>query len=79
MHRPPLRPPHPHLPAPCLARLPAQKWVGHPDVVYCRPLAEVGARVRCPQDGFPTWIAEVMVRKPTVQVRRGCACMGVPV
>ncbi|PSC71326.1 ATP-grasp domain containing 1 [Micractinium conductrix] len=44
-----------------------EKWVDHPDVVYCRPLAEVGARLRSPQDGFPTWIAEVMVRKPTVQ------------
>lgn len=53
------------LPAPCAQ----QKWVDHPDVVYCRPLAEVGARLRSPQDGFPTWIAEVMVRKPTVQVR----------
>lgn len=44
-----------------------EKWVDHPDVVYCRPLSAVGARLRCPEDGFPTWIAEVMVRKPTVE------------
>lgn len=35
--------------------------------MYCRPLADVGAKMTCAQDGFPTWIAEVMVRKATPQ------------
>lgn len=44
-----------------------QKWASHPDVVYCRPLAAVGAKLTGVQDGFPSWIAEVMVRKQSVQ------------
>lgn len=44
-----------------------EKWASHPDVVYCRPLANVGAKLIGPGDGFPSWIAEVMVRKGTPQ------------
>lgn len=45
----------------------AQKWASHPDVVYARPLIDSGAKVVSSKDGLPTWIAEVMVTKSTVQ------------
>lgn len=44
----------------------SQKWQDHPDVIYCRPLAEVGKRLTGADDGFPSWICEVMVRRDNV-------------
>ena len=39
----------------------------HPDVLYARPLVAAGDRVTCVDDGMPTWVAELMVAKPTVE------------
>ena len=42
-------------------------WTDHPDVLYARPLVAAGDRVTCVDDGMPTWVAELMVAKPTVE------------
>lgn len=44
-----------------------QEWQGHPDVLYANPLVKVGQKVTSVEHGMPTWVAELMVRKPTVQ------------
>jgi len=38
-----------------------------PDVVYAKPLVATGAAVVGPKEGLPTWIADIMVSKPTPQ------------
>jgi len=43
------------------------KWVGHANVLYARPLVKTGDRVVSKEDGMPTWLAEVMVNFPTVE------------
>lgn len=43
------------------------EWASHPDVLYARPLVKAGDRVTCVDDGMPTWVAELMVAKPTVE------------
>jgi carnosine synthase len=43
------------------------KWAEHPDVLYARALVAPGDRVTCVDDGMPTWVAELMVAKPTVE------------
>ena len=42
-------------------------WPAHPDVLYARPLVATGEKVVCVEDGMPTWVAELMVAKPTVK------------
>ena len=44
-----------------------QKYEEHPDVLYARPLVAVGEKVTAVEDGMPTWVAELMVEKPTVE------------
>jgi hypothetical protein len=44
-----------------------QDWEEHPDVIYARPLVSVGEKVICVEDGLPTWVAEIMVKRPTVE------------
>ena len=44
-----------------------QEWQSHPDVLYANSLVTVGQKVTSVQDGMPTWVAELMVRRPTVQ------------
>ncbi len=44
-----------------------QEWQGHPDVLYANYLVKVGQKVTSVEHGMPTWVAELMVRKPTVQ------------
>lgn len=44
-----------------------QEWASQKDVVYARPLASAGSRVTSVQDGLPTWVAEIMVVRPTMQ------------
>ena len=44
-----------------------QEWEDDPDVLYARPLVAVGEKVTCVEDGMPTWVAELMVTKPTVE------------
>ena len=44
-----------------------QEWAQHPDVLYAHALVQAGQRVTGPEDGMPTWVAEMMVSKPTVQ------------
>lgn len=41
------------------------KWVGHPNVIYARPLVSPGDKVVGAQDGLPTWLGEVMVQMPS--------------
>ena len=36
-------------------------------MLYARPLVAVGEKVTCVEDGMPTWVAELMVTKPTVE------------
>ncbi|CAG9461129.1 unnamed protein product [Pedinophyceae sp. YPF-701] len=43
------------------------KWVGHPSVLYARPLVSQGDKVVCKEEGMPTWVCEIMVSMPTVQ------------
>lgn len=43
------------------------EWTAHPDVLYARPLVPAGEKVVCVEDGMPTWVAELMVSKPTVE------------
>ncbi|KAI8465404.1 MAG: glutathione synthetase ATP-binding domain-like protein [Monoraphidium minutum] len=75
----PCAPPRPAAPLACIAEYGivaprsgvladhsfVEKWASHPDVVYCRALADVGAKLTGLTDGFPSWIADVMVRKAT--------------
>lgn len=35
-------------------------------MIYCRALAEVGKRLTGADDGFPSWICEVMVQRDNV-------------
>ena len=42
------------------------EWAAHPDVLYAHALVAPGDRVTCVDDGMPTWVAELMVAKPTV-------------
>lgn len=35
-------------------------------MIYCRPLADVGKRLTGADDGFPSWICEVMVKRDNV-------------
>lgn len=42
-------------------------WQDHPEVLYARPLVEAGGKVTGPSDGMPTWVAEIMVTKSTVE------------
>ena len=42
-------------------------WADHPDVLYARPLVAAGEKVVCVEDGMPTWAAELMVTKPSVE------------
>ena len=44
-----------------------EKYESHPDVLYARPLVAVGEKVTAVEDGMPTWVAELMVEKPTVE------------
>ena len=44
-----------------------EKYEAHPDVLYARPLVAVGEKVTAVEDGMPTWVAELMVEKPTVE------------
>lgn len=44
-----------------------QEWQGHPDVLYANYLVKVGQKVTSVEHGMPTWVAELMVRKSTVQ------------
>jgi carnosine synthase len=44
-----------------------KEWEAHPDVLYARPLVAAGARCVCVADGLPTWVCEIMVKKPKVQ------------
>lgn len=44
-----------------------QKYEAHPDVLYARPLVAAGEKVTAVEDGMPTWVAELMVEKPTVE------------
>jgi len=44
-----------------------KKWENHPDVLYCRPIVGKGEKVTAVTDGMPTWVAEMMVKKPSVQ------------
>ena len=44
-----------------------QDWETHPDVLYARPLVQAGQRCTAVTDGMPTWVAELMVTKPTVE------------
>ena len=36
-------------------------------MLYARPLVAVGEKVTAVEDGMPTWVAELMVEKPTVE------------
>jgi len=36
-------------------------------VLYVRPLVAEGQKVTAVTDGMPTWVAEVMVKKPTIE------------
>lgn len=42
------------------------KWQGHPEIIYARPLISAGDKITGPEDGLPTWLAEIMVHKPNV-------------
>ena len=42
-------------------------WAEHEDVLYARPLVAPGEKVVCVDDGMPTWAAELMVTKPSVE------------
>ena len=44
-----------------------QEWENHPDVLYVRPLVNKGQKVTAVTDGMPTWVAELMVKKPSVE------------
>jgi len=44
-----------------------QEWENDPDVLYVRPLVAEGQKVTAVTDGMPTWVAEVMVKKPTIE------------
>eukprot|EP00891_Asterochloris_glomerata_P006828 jgi/Astpho2/6828/Aster-06504 len=44
-----------------------KEWETHPDVLYARPLVQAGQRCTAVTDGMPTWVAELMVTKPTVE------------
>lgn len=43
------------------------QWQDHPDVLYAKPLVKAGEHCVCVHDGLPTWVCEIMVKKPTVQ------------
>ena len=43
------------------------KYQNTPDVLYARPIVEAGSKVVCVEDGLPTWVCEIMVKKPTVE------------
>ncbi len=43
-----------------------QEWQDDKDVVYCRPLVEVGDKVVAIEDGMPTWLYEVLVTRPDI-------------
>mmetsp|Transcript_18702 Transcript_18702/g.62718 ORF Transcript_18702/g.62718 Transcript_18702/m.62718 type:complete len:586 (+) Transcript_18702:40-1797(+) len=36
-----------------------------PDVVYAKPLVQPGDEIVGPEEGMPTWVADIMVSKPT--------------
>jgi len=42
-------------------------WPNDPDVLYARSLVSPGERVVSVEDGMPTWVAELMVAKPSVE------------
>lgn len=42
------------------------KYQGDPDVLYARTLVEAGGKVVSVEDGLPTWVCELMVKKKTV-------------
>ena len=44
-----------------------QEWEPSPDVLYARPLVEAGQKVTGPEEGMPTWVAELMVKKDTIE------------
>ena len=41
--------------------------VHNPDVVYAKPLVAIGTEVCGPKEGLPTWVADIMISKPTPQ------------
>jgi hypothetical protein len=43
------------------------EWVKHPRVVSARPLVAAGEAVTGPEDGMPTWYAEIVVSFDTVK------------
>lgn len=42
------------------------KYQDDPDVLYARPLVQPNSKVVCVEDGLPTWVCEMMVKKKTV-------------
>uniref|UniRef100_A0A7R9Z3D5 ATP-grasp domain-containing protein n=1 Tax=Chlamydomonas euryale TaxID=1486919 RepID=A0A7R9Z3D5_9CHLO len=54
------------------------------DFLYARPLVKPGHKCVCVDDGLPTWIAELMVVKPTVReaidfIQKAAASLQVPI
>lgn len=43
------------------------RYEGRPDVLYARPLIAAGARTICVDDGLPTWVCELMVKRGDVR------------
>lgn len=43
------------------------EWTKHPRVISARPLVAAGELVTGPDDGMPTWYAEIVVSFPTVE------------
>ena len=43
------------------------EWKAHPAVISARPLVAAGELVTGPEDGMPTWYAEIVVSFPTVK------------
>jgi carnosine synthase len=42
------------------------KYQDDPDVLYARPLVQPNSKVVCVEDGLPTWVCEMMVKKKSV-------------
>lgn len=44
-----------------------EQWKAHPRVISARPLVAAGELVTGPDDGMPTWYAEIVVSFDTVE------------